>query len=143
MRPNILLLDEPFSALDLQTRIQLQDYVKNIIKQFNVTTMYVTHDVTEVYKLANNVIVMESGKEVKRGTPEEVFLGKRLSTRVQVTGKVVGIEHDSIMASVTILHADQFFKTLIDTEELKFLNLRVGDDVIVGVKSSDVILFKI
>jgi molybdate transport system ATP-binding protein len=142
-KPDILLLDEPFSALDWQTRIQLQEDVKNIIKQFNVTTMYVTHDVSEVYKLANNVIVMESGKEVKRGTPEEVFLGKRLSTRVQVTGKVVGIEHDSIMASVTILHADQFFKTLIDTEELNSLNLRVGDDVIVGVKSSDVILFKI
>ena len=142
-KPDILLLDEPFSALDWQTRIQLQDDVKNIIKQFNVTTMYVTHDVTEVYKLANNVIVMESGKEVKRGTPEEVFLGKRLSTRVQVTGKVVAIEHDSIMASVTILHVDQFFKTLIDTEELQSLNLRIGDDVIVGVKSSDVILFKI
>jgi molybdate transport system ATP-binding protein len=74
MRPDILLLDEPFSALDWQTRIQLQEDVKNIIKQFNVTTMYVTHDVSEVYKLANNVIVMESGKEVKRGTPEEVFL---------------------------------------------------------------------
>ncbi len=142
-KPDLLLLDEPFSALDWQTRIQLQEDVKNIIKQFNVTTLYVTHDVTEVYKLANNVIVLESGKEVKRGTPEEVFLGKRLSTRVQVTGKVVGIEHDSIMASVTILHADQFFKTLIDTEELKALNLRIGDDVIIGVKSSDVILFKI
>jgi molybdate transport system ATP-binding protein len=96
----------------------LQEDVKNIIKQFNVTTLYVTHDVSEVYKLANNVIVMESGKEVKRGTPEEVFLGKRLSTRVQITGKVVAIEHDAIMASVTILHADQFFKTLIDTEKL-------------------------
>jgi molybdate transport system ATP-binding protein len=142
-KPDILLLDEPFSALDWQTRIQLQEDVKNIIKQFNVTTLYVTHEVTEVYKLANNVIVLESGKEVKQGTPEEVFLGKRLSTRVQVTGKVVGIEHDSIMASVTVLHADQFFKTLIDTEELESLNLRVGDDVIVGVKSSDVILFKI
>ena len=94
MRPDILLLDEPFSALDWQTCIQLREYVKNIIKQFNVTTMYVTHDVSEVYKLANNVIAMESGKEVKRGTPEEVFLGKRLSTRVQVTGKVVGIEQD-------------------------------------------------
>ncbi len=142
-KPDLLLLDEPFSALDWQTRIQLQEDVKNIIKQFNVTTLYVTHDVTEVYKLANNVIVMESGKEVKRGTPEEVFLGKRLCTRVQVTGKVVGIEHDSIMASVTILHADQFFKTLIDTEELKALSLKIGDDVIIGVKSSDVILFKI
>ena len=80
---------------------------------------------------------------MKLGTSEEVFLGKRLSTRVQVTGKVVGIEYDSIMASVAIMHADQFFKTLIHTEELKSLNLRVGDDVIAGVKSSDVTLFKI
>ncbi len=71
-KPDLLLLDEPFSALDWQTRIQLQEDVKNIIKQFNVTTLYVTHDVTEVYKLANNVIVMESGKRVKQGTPEEV-----------------------------------------------------------------------
>ncbi len=63
--------------------------------------------------------------------------------RARVTGKVVGIEHGSIMTSVTVLHAGQFFKTLIDMEELKSLNLRVGDDVIVGVKSSDVILFKI
>ncbi len=79
----------------------------------------------------------------KVGSPEDVFLGKRLSMRVQVTGKVVGIEHDSIMTSVTILHADQFFETLIDTEELISLDLMIGDDVIVGVKSSDVILFKI
>ena len=62
MRPDILLLDEPFSVLDWQARVQLQEDVKNIVKQFNVTTMYVTHDVSEVYKLANNVIVMESDK---------------------------------------------------------------------------------
>ena len=142
-KPDILLLDEPFSALDWETRIRLQEDVKNIIKQFHATTLYVTHDVTEVYKLADNVVVLESGKNVKYGTPEEVFLGKRLSTRVQVTGKVVGIEHDSIMASVTVIHADQFFKTLIDTEELTSLNLRIGDDVVIGAKSSDIILFKI
>ena len=53
------------------------------------------------------------------------------------------MEHDLIMAPETVLHAYQFIKTRTDTEELKFLNLRVGDDVIVGVKSYDVILFKI
>lgn len=55
----------------------------------------------------------------------------------------MGVKYDSIMASVTVMHSDQFFKALIDTEELESLNLQVGDDVIVGVKSSDVILFKI
>lgn len=142
-RPDLLLLDEPLSALDWEARMRLQEDLKQIIKRFHTTTLYVTHDVSEVYKLADYVVVLESGRVVKQGTPEEVFLGKKLSTRVQITGKVVGIEYDSIMAAVTVLHAGQFFKTLIDTEEMERLNLRVGDDVVIGAKSSDVILFKI
>ncbi|MCR4319411.1 MAG: ATP-binding cassette domain-containing protein [Candidatus Brocadiaceae bacterium] len=142
-KPDLLLLDEPLSALDWETRRQLQEDLKRIIKQFQVTTLYVTHDVTEVYKLADYVVALESGKVVKQGTPEEVFLGKKLSTRIQIAGKVVDIESDSIMAAVTVLHDDQYFKTLIDTEEVDRLNLKVGDDVVIGAKSSDVILFKV
>ena len=70
-------------------------------------------------------------------------MGKKLSTRIQIAGKVVDIESDSIMAAVTVLHDDQYFKTLIDTEEVDRLNLKVGDDVVIGAKSSDVILFKV
>ena len=142
-QPDLLLLDEPLSALDWETRRQLQEDLKRIIKQFHVTTLYVTHDVTEVYKLADHVVVLESGRVVKQGTPEEVFMGKRLSTRIQVVGKVVGIESDPIMAVVTIMHEDQYFKTLIDMEEVHRLNLMVGDNVVIGAKSSDVILFKV
>lgn len=141
--PDLLLLDEPLSALDWETRARLQTDVKQIIHRFQSTALYVTHDVSEVYKLADYVIVLESGKVVKQGTPEDVFLGKRLSTRIQVVGKVIGIEHDVIMSTVTILHADQFFKALIDREEIDGLGLQVGDDVVMGAKSSDVILFKI
>jgi molybdate transport system ATP-binding protein len=141
--PDLLLLDEPLSALDWETRARLQTDVKQIIHRFQSTALYVTHDVSEVYKLADYVIVLESGKVVKQGTPEDVFLGKRLSTRIQVVGKVVGIEHDVIMSTVTILHADQFFKALIDREEIDGLGLQVGDGVVLGAKSSDVILFKI
>ncbi|NUO07803.1 MAG: ATP-binding cassette domain-containing protein [Candidatus Brocadia sp.] len=142
-RPNILLLDEPLSALDWETRRQLQEDLKRVIKQLHVTTLYVTHDVTEVYKLADYVVVMEAGKVIKRGTPEEIFMGRRLSTRIQIAGKVVDIESDSIMAAVTVMHEDQYFKTLIDTEEIHRLNIMVGDDVVIGAKSSDVILFKV
>ena len=142
-KPDLLLLDEPLSALDWETRRQLQEDLKRITQQFQVTTLYVTHDITEVYKLANYVVVLESGRIVKQGTPEEVFLGKKLSTRIQIVGKVVSIESDSIIAAVTVLHNDQYFKTLIDTEEVDRLNLKVGDDVVIGAKSSDVILFKV
>ncbi|MEP9412469.1 MAG: ATP-binding cassette domain-containing protein [Candidatus Brocadia sp.] len=142
-KPDLLLLDEPLSALDWETRKQLQEDLKRIIKQFRVTTLYVTHDVTEVYKLADHVVVLESGRVVKQGTPEEIFMGKRLSTRIQVVGKVVDIESDPIMAAITVMHGDQYFKTLVDTEEVHRLNLMVGDDVVIGAKSSDVIVFKV
>lgn len=141
--PDLLLLDEPLSALDWETRARLQTDVRQIIHRFQSTALYVTHDVSEVYKLADYVIVLELGKVVKQGTPEGVFLGKRLSARIQVVGKVIGIEHDIIMSTVTVLHADQFFKALIDREEIDGLGLQVGDDVVMGAKSSDVILFKI
>lgn len=142
-KPKILLLDEPLSALDIETRLRLQDDLKRIIRQFHATTLFVTHDVTEVYKLADYVIVLESGRVIKQGTPEDVFMGKRLSTRIQIVGKVVSIESDPIMAAVTVVHEDQYFKTLIDTEELHHLNLTIGDNVVIGAKSSDVILFKV
>ena len=142
-KPDLLLLDEPLSALDWETRRQLQEDLKRITQQFQVTTLYVTHDITEVYKLADYVVVLESGRIVKQGTAEEVFLGKKLSTRIQIVGKVVSIESDSIIAAVNVLHDDQYFKTLIDTEEVDRLNLKVGDDVVIGAKSSDVILFKV
>lgn len=141
--PGLLLLDEPLSALDWETRARLQTDVKQIIHRFQSTALYVTHDISEAYKLADYVIVLESGKVVKQGTPEDVFLGKRLSARIQIAGKVVGIEHDVIMSTVTVLHADQFFKALIDREEIDGLCLKAGDDVVLGAKSSDVILFKI
>lgn len=142
-KPDLLLLDEPFSALDWEARRQLQEDLKWIIKQLNVTTLYVTHDITEVYKLADKVVVLESGRVLRHGTPEDIFMGKRLSTRIQIVGKVVGIESDSIMAAVTIMHEDQYFKALVDAEEIERLNLVVGDDVVIGAKSSDVIIFKV
>ncbi|MGQ3685694.1 MAG: ATP-binding cassette domain-containing protein [Candidatus Loosdrechtia sp.] len=142
-KPDLLLLDEPLSALDWETRRQLQEDLKQILKQFQVTVLYVTHDVTEVYKLADHVIVLESGRVVKQGTPEDIFMGKKLSTRIQVVGKVVDIESDSIMAAVTVMHEDKYFKTLIDKEEVDRMNLEKGDDVVIGAKSSDVIVFKI
>lgn len=142
-KPDLLLLDEPLSALDLETRLRLQEDLKRIIQQFHTTTLFVTHDVSEVYKIADHVVALDSGRVVKQGTPEKVFLGKKLSTRIQIVGKVVSIESDPIMAAVTVIHDDQYFKTLIDNEDVCQMNLKIGDNVVIGAKSSDVILFKV
>ena len=58
MKPDILLLDEPFSALDYQTRVAISNDVYNMIKKEKITVIMVTHDISEAISLANKVIVL-------------------------------------------------------------------------------------
>ncbi|MBR2708380.1 MAG: ABC transporter ATP-binding protein [Bacilli bacterium] len=58
IKPDILLLDEPFSALDYQTRLAVSDDVYKIIKKENITTIMVTHDISEAVSMADKVIVL-------------------------------------------------------------------------------------
>ena len=60
LRPDILLLDEPFSALDYQTRLTVQDDVFNIIKSENKTAILVTHDISEAISMSSKIIVLSS-----------------------------------------------------------------------------------
>lgn len=71
--PRLLLLDEPLSALDTEMREKLQDYILKIHRQFNLTIILVSHDQREIERLADRVLLLENGKIVKDGTPEEIF----------------------------------------------------------------------
>ncbi|VWL84880.1 ATP-binding cassette domain-containing protein [Oceanivirga miroungae] len=70
--PKILLMDEPFSALDPISRNNLQDLIKKIHDEFKITTIFVTHDMNEALKLGDRICVMEAGKIVQVGTREEI-----------------------------------------------------------------------
>ena len=69
-KPKILLLDEPFSALDEKLREKLQNYIIKLHNQFNLTTIIVSHSTSEIYKLANRVININRGKIVNIETPK-------------------------------------------------------------------------
>lgn len=71
--PDLLLLDEPFSALDPQTRESLTDTFHTLQRQTGVTTLFVTHDRLEALRLGDRVAVMHRGEILQLGTPEEVF----------------------------------------------------------------------
>ncbi len=88
--PPIVLMDEPFGALDPMTRESLQDEVKNLQQQLKKTIVFVTHDMDEALKLADVIIFMDRGKIVQMASPEEMlehpandlvrsFLGKHTS----------------------------------------------------------------
>lgn len=76
---NILLMDEPFGAIDEITRRLLQDEILRIYKQFNMTIIFITHDIKEALKLGTRVIVMDKGEIVQNDTPEEVVRNPKTS----------------------------------------------------------------
>ncbi|NLW07688.1 MAG: betaine/proline/choline family ABC transporter ATP-binding protein [Clostridia bacterium] len=71
--PEIILMDEPFGALDPITREQLQDELKSLQNNLRKTIVFVTHDMDEAIKLADRIVVMREGKVVQIGTPEELL----------------------------------------------------------------------
>lgn len=71
--PPIILMDEPFSALDPISREQLQDELLNLQQRFHKTIVFVTHDIDEAIKIADRICIMSSGKVVQLDTPEQIL----------------------------------------------------------------------
>jgi len=73
-RPRLLLLDEPLSALDIDMRKKLQQDILNFKAEFGITTIMVSHDSSEIYRLSSRVIVLEDGKIIKEIEPKDLLL---------------------------------------------------------------------
>ncbi|MEL7149192.1 MAG: betaine/proline/choline family ABC transporter ATP-binding protein [Pseudomonadota bacterium] len=70
--PEILLMDEPFSALDPLIRLQLQDQFKSLVEDLKKTTLFITHDLDEAIRIGHRIAIMKDGVIVQIGTPEEI-----------------------------------------------------------------------
>jgi sulfate transport system ATP-binding protein len=75
--PEVLLLDEPFGALDARIRAELRRTVREIHRELSVTTVFVTHDQDEAFELADRLAVVDRGRVLETGTPREVYLHPR------------------------------------------------------------------
>ena len=73
VEPKVLLLDEPFGALDAKVRQELRQWLRRLHDEIHVTSVFVTHDQEEALELADRVVVMNHGQIVQTGTPDEVF----------------------------------------------------------------------
>ena len=85
-RPRILMLDEPFSALDSYLREEVEGEVASLLSNFDGTALLVTHDRDEAYRLCREMIVMDSGEVLRAGTTKEVFADPRRLTAARLTG---------------------------------------------------------
>jgi len=73
VQPKVLLLDEPFGALDAQVRGELREWLRRLHEEIHVTTIFVTHDQEEAMEVAEQIVVMNAGKIEQTGTPRELY----------------------------------------------------------------------
>ncbi len=87
-RPQVLLLDEPFSALDARVRDELREWLRGLHEQLHVTSLFVTHDQNEAMELAENIVVMNHGVIAQEGTPQEIFTNPNSPFVMNFLGRV-------------------------------------------------------
>lgn len=72
-RPSILLMDEPFGAVDEITRKELQRELLALRERMPITVVFITHDITEAFRLASRIVVMQDGRIIREGKPQELL----------------------------------------------------------------------
>jgi len=132
-RPKILLLDEPLSALDPQMRTKLQNELLTLHKEFGTTTIMVSHDPSEIYKLASRVISLENGKIVDDGSPKEVLFQRKESQKLSFEGEVVEIKEDDAIYIAIVAIGQQLVEVVLSEEEQK--RLEVGEHISLSAKA--------
>nr|WP_321273849.1 choline ABC transporter ATP-binding protein [uncultured Vibrio sp.] len=140
MNTDILLMDEPFSALDPLIRAQLQDELILLQEKLNKTILFVSHDLDEALKIGNNIAIMESGKLIQHGKPEQIILTPEndyVADFVAHTNPLNVLKGRSLMqSSDTLVREEQRVlicpdKDIWVTQETKGLSLADAGDLLI------------
>ena len=101
LKPKILLLDEPFSNLDVKLKIDMREELKYLQKKLKITMIFVTHDQEEALSISDKIVVMKEGNVVQVGTPEEIYYAPANDYVADFVGKVNIIYKDSANFNTT------------------------------------------
>ncbi len=140
-RPEILLLDEPLSALDDEMRIKLQQYILKVHHEFKLTTILISHDVSEIIKMSDYLMELDHGKIVSRGTPKEIFMHSDMKDGIELSGEIINVEILNSEAKVTVLIGRDLICVPIDLD--KAGELKPGEKIIISTERFDPVINKI
>jgi molybdate transport system ATP-binding protein len=142
--PQLLLLDEPWSALDAPVRAIMREEIGRFHQQFQVPLVLVTHDILDVQALAETVVVICQGRVLQTGSPEEVFRAPRtrqIADLVQMetcwTGRVCALERVSSQERQAAIEvADLVLHTIVPSER----EISIGQSVEIGIRVDEISL---
>ena len=134
-QPEVLLLDEPFASLDPPSREALIEDLERILRQTGTTTIFATHDRLEALRLSDRIAVMNRGKIVQIGPPEEVmnhpvneFVASFVGVETILTGKVMNEDEGTFVASISGKKIEAVGKA------------RIGESVVLCIRPENVTL---
>ena len=139
--PRVLLLDEPFSALDHETRLRLQQEVLRMQRQQGITAVMVSHDLSEVYRLSERVLHLAQGRIVRQGTPSELFGAGPGCGKFSFVGEILAIEAADVVYAVTLLAGNQIVRVIATAMEAE--NLQPGSRVMLMSKAFNPVLQRV
>ena len=132
-KPKLLLMDEPLSALDPSMRLKLQNEILRLHKEFKTTTIMVSHEPSEMYRLANRVLVIQQGKIIQDGHPKDILLKTSGSQKFSFEGEILDIIKTDVIYIAIISIAQQLVEVVLCEDEAKEYN--IGEKVRVGTKA--------
>ena len=137
-RPKLLLLDEPLSALDDEMRYRLQDFILKAHRFYQLTTILVSHYLPEIFRLSDEVIVLEKGQVQKQDTAASIFLEEKISSKFRATGEIIDILPADIVYIISVLSGNAIVKVIATAEEAAVLH--IGQKVVVASKAFNPII---
>ena len=132
-RPKLLLMDEPLSALDPNMRTKLQSEILTLHKEFETTTIMVSHDPSEMYRLASRVVVLNQGKIINDGLPKDVLLKTKGSQKFSFEGELLDIVKVDVIHVAIVSIGQQLVEVIIGKDEVS--TLKIGQKVNVSTKA--------
>lgn len=140
-KPKLLLLDEPLSALDHEMRLKLQSYILKVHQEFKLTTLLISHDVSEIIRLSDFLIELDQGRIIRQGDPVNMFTSDRVNSKFQFTGEVIRMVKQDFIVIVTVLIGKDLVKVVANDQEAE--RLQIGDKVLIASKAFNPIIHKI
>lgn len=101
-RPQVLLLDEPFSALDARVRDELREWLRSLHDQLHVTSVFVTHDQGEAMELAERIVVMNQGRVAQEGSPHQIVREPNSPFVMNFLGRVNALRGEAAHGEATL-----------------------------------------
>ncbi|EKJ5774424.1 sulfate/molybdate ABC transporter ATP-binding protein [Campylobacter coli] len=140
--PQILLLDEPLSALDFKMRSFLQDELVKILQHFKITTLLVSHDLAEIYKLSHRILELSDGKIIKDAKTNEFFTSSNLSAKLRLSATLLEMKKSDILVIFTLLLNQDIVKITLSEEEFlrTYKDVKIGDTLLLSIKAFNPII---